>query len=224
MGVTAVSKWHSIAAQRRSRGTVGMTNGCRGWSRTTTSAFKGRGTAVIRPGRKKFPVPSSGLITVACVNAELETRNPELQRMVEPEVVATSPCRIKSPMPVCCGFDSRLRAALRRGKPAPWIDRGLSRRSPKGEGGCSRRDLHPHWRRSRRRASALGYTSQIENRQSPIENQKTSPAGLFHRLRFLAEAARAVSRSGMKWCARPVTLRIPALVQCDAGYKPAGSL
>jgi len=26
--------------------------------------------------------------------------------MVEPEVVATSPCRIKSPVPVCCGFDS----------------------------------------------------------------------------------------------------------------------
>ena len=25
---------------------------------------------------------------------------------MEPEVVATSPCRIKSPMPVCCGFDS----------------------------------------------------------------------------------------------------------------------
>jgi hypothetical protein len=25
---------------------------------------------------------------------------------VEPEVVATSPNRIKSPVPVCCGFDS----------------------------------------------------------------------------------------------------------------------
>lgn len=28
------------------------------------------------------------------------------QGMVEPEVVATSPSRIKSPVPVCCGFDS----------------------------------------------------------------------------------------------------------------------
>jgi hypothetical protein len=27
-------------------------------------------------------------------------------KVVEPEVVATSPCRIKSPMPVCCGFSS----------------------------------------------------------------------------------------------------------------------
>jgi hypothetical protein len=27
--------------------------------------------------------------------------------MVEPEVVATSPYRIKSPVPVCCGFSSR---------------------------------------------------------------------------------------------------------------------
>jgi len=26
--------------------------------------------------------------------------------LVEPEVVATSPYRIKSPVPVCCGFDS----------------------------------------------------------------------------------------------------------------------
>jgi hypothetical protein len=29
---------------------------------------------------------------------------------------------------------------------------------------------------------------------------------------------------GCKWYARPVTLRNPALIQCDAGYKPAGSL
>jgi hypothetical protein len=27
--------------------------------------------------------------------------------LVEPEVVATSPYRIKSPVPVCCGFSSR---------------------------------------------------------------------------------------------------------------------
>jgi hypothetical protein len=26
------------------------------------------------------------------------------------------------------------------------------------------------------------------------------------------------------WYARPVTLRNPALIQCDAGYKAAGSL
>lgn len=29
------------------------------------------------------------------------------KRMVEPEVVATSPCRIKSPVPVCCGIGSK---------------------------------------------------------------------------------------------------------------------
>jgi hypothetical protein len=28
-------------------------------------------------------------------------------KLVEPEVVATSPNRIKSPVPVCCGFDSK---------------------------------------------------------------------------------------------------------------------
>jgi hypothetical protein len=35
------------------------------------------------------------------------------RRMVEPEVVATSPCRIKSPMPVYCGFSSKKLAAKR---------------------------------------------------------------------------------------------------------------
>ena len=29
-----------------------------------------------------------------------------ISKLVEPEVVATSPCRIKSPVPVCCGFGS----------------------------------------------------------------------------------------------------------------------
>ena len=52
--------------------------GCRGWTRTTILAFKGRCPAIRRPGKK----------------------------LVEPEVVATSPCRIKSPMPVYCGFSS----------------------------------------------------------------------------------------------------------------------
>jgi hypothetical protein len=52
--------------------------GYRGWICTTTNAFKGRCPAIKRPGKK----------------------------LMEPEVVATSPCRIKSPVPVCCGFGS----------------------------------------------------------------------------------------------------------------------
>lgn len=37
----------------------------------------------------------------------LRIRRPGIsQELVEPEVVATSPYRIKSPVPVCCGFDS----------------------------------------------------------------------------------------------------------------------
>ena len=50
--------------------------------------------------------------------------------MVEPEVVATSPNRIKSPVPVYCGFSS-----------LKW---------------CPRQDLHLHWRRSQRRVSSVG--------------------------------------------------------------------
>ncbi len=52
--------------------------GCRGWIRTTIVAFKGRCPTVRRPGNE----------------------------LVEPEVVATSPNRIKSPVPVYCGFSS----------------------------------------------------------------------------------------------------------------------
>ena len=52
--------------------------GCRGWTRTTTLAFKGRCPDIRRPGKK----------------------------VVEPEVVATSPYPIKSRVPVCCGFSS----------------------------------------------------------------------------------------------------------------------
>src|SRR5438552_6807316 len=52
--------------------------GCRGWNCTNIRAFKGRCPTIRRPGKE----------------------------LVEPEVVATSPCRIKSPVPVCCGFDS----------------------------------------------------------------------------------------------------------------------
>src|SRR5213596_2648375 len=51
--------------------------GCRGWNCTNIRAFKGRCPTIRRPGNE----------------------------LVEPEVVATSPYRIKSPVPVCCGFD-----------------------------------------------------------------------------------------------------------------------
>jgi hypothetical protein len=34
----------------------------------------------------------------------------------------------------------------------------------------------------------------------------------------------ALSYGDENWYARPVTLRNPALIQCDAGYKAAGSL
>src|SRR5204863_5188983 len=53
--------------------------GCRGWNRTSIRAFKGRCPTIRRPGNE----------------------------LVEPEVVATSPYRIKSPVPVCCGFSSK---------------------------------------------------------------------------------------------------------------------
>ena len=41
------------------------------------------------------------------VKARHAAVTPRGKRLVEPEVVATSPNRIKSPVPVCCGFGSR---------------------------------------------------------------------------------------------------------------------
>src|ERR1043165_6159279 len=52
--------------------------GCLAWIRTKTNGGKARHAAVTPRGKE----------------------------LVEPEVVATSPYRIKSPVPVCCGFDS----------------------------------------------------------------------------------------------------------------------
>ena len=52
--------------------------GCRGWNRTSIRAFKGRCPTIRRPGKE----------------------------LVEPEAVAASPGRIKSPVPVFCGFGS----------------------------------------------------------------------------------------------------------------------
>ena len=52
--------------------------GCLAWIRTKTSGVKARHAAVTLRGKE----------------------------LVEPEVVATSPYRIKSPVPVCCGFSS----------------------------------------------------------------------------------------------------------------------
>ena len=52
--------------------------GCLAWIRTKTNGVKARHAAVTPRGKE----------------------------LVEPEVVATSPYRIKSPVPVCCGFDS----------------------------------------------------------------------------------------------------------------------
>ena len=53
--------------------------GCLAWIRTKTNGVKARHAAVTPRGKE----------------------------LVEPEVVATSPYRIKSPVPVCCGFGSR---------------------------------------------------------------------------------------------------------------------
>jgi hypothetical protein len=39
-------------------------------------------------------------------NPIIHLSNNPFWNLVEPEVVATSPYRIKSPVPVCCGFDS----------------------------------------------------------------------------------------------------------------------
>src|SRR5437773_4500832 len=49
------------------------------------------------PGAK-----TGGLLVLSFCTHHFAFRN----ELVEPEVVATSPYRVKNPVPVCCGFDS----------------------------------------------------------------------------------------------------------------------
>jgi hypothetical protein len=107
--------------------------------------------------------------------------------VVEPEVVATSPNRIKSPVPVCCGFGSKnLPRKKRKTQKINWRNAVDSHHLPEGthslaprpgtlgrltfqmacraearssEGWCSRPGLHWHWADFKSAASALGYGS-----------------------------------------------------------------
>src|ERR1051325_10309643 len=54
------------------------------------------------------------------VQARRDSISPRGKELVEPEVVATSPYRIKSPVPVCCGFDS-LKLVGERGLAPPRL-------------------------------------------------------------------------------------------------------
>jgi hypothetical protein len=114
-------------------------SGCRAWIRTTIFSFKARCPTVGRLGK------------LAC-------RPKPRQRLVGPEVVATSPRRIKSPVPVCCGFEPVAAVA------------GLA------------------------------------------------PAESCLKDRFAGAASRS------RPSARSVTLRGPALIECDSAYKADGSL
>jgi len=101
--------------------------GCRGWIRTTTVAFKGRCPAVRRPGNAQARI-ANGRWQMADEGSVIGHWPLALapKALVEPEVVATSPCRIKSPMPVCCGFDSEKET----GALELWSDGVLIRTNP----------------------------------------------------------------------------------------------
>ena len=142
--------------------------GCRGWICTGIRAFKGRCPTIRRPGND----------------------------LVEPEVVATSPNRIKSPVPVSCGFGS-----------VRWP---LSRNSA-GEVWCSRQGLHLHWRRSQRRVSSIGLR---EQEMDPPAG--AAPAGLHYRCSPQAAAWRRSKRRGangdhgeVPQCAAKAVLSVP---------------
>ena len=79
-------------------------NGCSGWTRTNTDPLNRRvdyyypteqGGAPGRNLTRIFDVRSVALYRLSYEG---------VGKLVRPEVVATSPFRIKSPEPVCCGF------------------------------------------------------------------------------------------------------------------------
>jgi hypothetical protein len=76
---------------------------------------------------------------------------------------------------------------------------GSPSRSSKSEGWCSRQDLHLHWRRSRRRASALGYASYW--RRAIME----PPAGAAPtKLHYKGNPSRCIGTGKRKWSQSPV--------------------
>src|ERR1051326_1663905 len=82
------------------------------------------------------------------ITPSLHCSLPPVSNLVEPEVVATSPNRFKRPVPVCCGFGSvhallDFKFQIFKFETRRW---------------CSRQDSHLHWRRSRRRVSAVWTT------------------------------------------------------------------
>ena len=89
-----------------------MEAGCLAWIRTRTVGVKARHAAVTPRGSEgscRLKVTGCKLEAARAVNLQPSTLNLRLRKLVEPEVVATSPYRIKSPGPVCCGFDSKKR-------------------------------------------------------------------------------------------------------------------
>jgi len=119
------------------------------------------------------------------------TFNPpsSFEKLVEPEVVATSPCPGKSRVPVCCGFDSvRSVKSEVRGKRCE-VDLQTSAFFPRTS----------HFKRD-------------------IPGRSLPPA---HCLRATEGRSIYFALGDVKWYARPVMLRNPALIQCDAGHKAA---
>jgi hypothetical protein len=102
--------------------------------------------------------------------------HPSSFKLVEPEVVATSPYPVKSRVPVCCGFDSLKLARravardVKQAKPASlrYVAATFPRSSVAREGWWAREDLH------------LQGSQTLE---FVLWGQRIKlPAGLFHRL------------------------------------------
>jgi hypothetical protein len=111
-------------------------NGCRGWTRTTSLAFKGRCPAIRRPGTRGNGVMEWWSIGLMGTDPAPDSGNtPTIHYSIAP-IRRWWPARVTLPV-------QRIKSPLHHfnaGRPK-W---------------CSRQDSHLHWRRSRRRVSAVG--------------------------------------------------------------------
>jgi hypothetical protein len=112
--------------------------GCRGWNRTSIRAFKGRCPTIRRPGIQEWMARLRVMRFAAATFAFGKSWWPA--RVTRPVL------RIKSPLHHFNACRPRI---------------GSPSRSSESEGWCSWQDSHPHWRRSRRRASS-GWATRAE--------------------------------------------------------------
>ena len=127
---------------------------------------------------------------------------------MEPEVVATSPYRIKSPVPVCCGFSST-KMVGERGLAPPRLTDSRSVGSavpsePLARNWCSRRESH----RQPQPSEGCALIIELQERLAPSRQSMEPLAGAAPARFSYKEDPQAAAKRQKKWWAATVLPRV----------------